>query len=161
MDCGRIPIVFSLSPPSSEDRFRIRAIPYNPEVYCGEGIGAVPLWTALGLEQRLGTTVTPPLHGLELSAHNTAGLIAAAELIAPDGEGADQLATPGFESHVVPATEPGHTARDVRATGQLEGCVVRCGGIEMDCIKHDGDRVRLRKPDGKTVWRTVGDLEVT
>lgn len=155
--CARIPIILSLSPPSPEERFRISAVSYNPDVFCGEQ-GTLTLFEALGLSARLGTTA--PIHGLELKAHNPAGLIAAAEWMIPGSEeGEGCVADRGFESFAALATEPAHTARDIPEPGEFKGRMVQCGEVEMECVKHEGERVRLRKPDGKTIWRKVSEIQ--
>lgn len=155
--CARVPIILSLSPPAPEERFRVTAIPYDPDVWTGKE--TVKFFEALGLAERLQTA--GPIHGVELRAHNTAGLIAAAEWLLPDGEGATRLAQGDFEAHIEPATESEHTMPDTpqHQTESLDGKHVRCGGVEMECIRHDGDRLRLKKADGKTIWRTIEEVE--
>jgi poly(ADP-ribose) glycohydrolase len=41
----------------------------------------------------------------------------------------------------------------------LEGQTLVCDGISMECIKHEDDQLRLRRPDGKAIWRAVSDVQ--
>ena len=102
-----------------------------------------------------------PIHGLEVRAHNSKGLLAACEWVG-SVEGAAIVSEHDFELHTATITNEEQSKPDAAAAeadNSLEGEIVLCEEVEMLCIKHEGERVRLQKADKKTIWRKAADVK--
>ena len=137
--------------------FPFPPIRFNPTLHCGYKIGQQKLEAALGLKEG-------SVYGLAIQAHNRSGLRAACQWVRST-EGKKCIADNKFEAYSSKATKAEHSAVDQKVSGTtvlLEGKQVVCGGVEMECVKQAGERVRLKRvEDGKIVWRKLEECALS
>jgi len=155
---ARVPIHLSLKMEDGDgkkmtgSRFCVQAVRFNPTLHCGCKLGRQTLEATVGLREG-------SMHGLEIQAHNRSGLLAACQWVRST-EGKALVADSVFEVHRSKATEAEHCAVDQK-TGEsgpawlVEGGLVLCEGVKMECVKKTGERVRLKRKDGKMLWRKM------
>ena len=157
--CSRIPVTLLLPTDLSLNHFyEIEAKLFDPDVYCGREMGMICMSKVLGLPS--------PCYGLELRAHNQAGLLAALEWIQADYGDSSILAQLDFSSYECPALDPAQTQREVKESEpetSFEGHLFRVRiGSEIEvwrCIKHVGDRVRLSEIQSVTALPVEDDVK--